>query len=77
MHTFSFGELALIFGIVIVLFGGSRLASVGKSLGEGISNFKKGLANGSGDDKQLKAPVAPQQPQTNVVDVDHKDAPKV
>ena len=42
-HSFSFGELAIIFGIVIVLFGGSRLASIGKSLGEGISNFKKGL----------------------------------
>ncbi|KAB8037698.1 twin-arginine translocase TatA/TatE family subunit [Silvanigrella paludirubra] len=43
MHSFSFGELALIFGIVIVLFGGNRLSSIGKSLGEGISNFKKGL----------------------------------
>lgn len=42
-HSISFGELALVFGIVIVLFGGSRLASIGKSLGEGISNFKKGL----------------------------------
>jgi len=43
MHSFSFGELALIFGIVIVLFGGNRLSSIGKSLREGISNFKKGL----------------------------------
>jgi len=43
MHSFSFGEIALIFGIVVILFGGSRLASIGKSLGEGISNFKKGL----------------------------------
>jgi sec-independent protein translocase protein TatA len=77
MHTFSFGELALIFGIVIVLFGGSRLASVGKSLGEGISNFKKGLNNSSvaEEKQQLKATV--QQSQTQVVDVDHKDTPKV
>ncbi len=43
LHSFSFGELLLIFGIVLILFGGSRLASVGKSLGEGIANFKKGL----------------------------------
>jgi sec-independent protein translocase protein TatA len=50
LHSFSFGELALIFGIIIVLFGGSRLASVGKSLGEGIANFKKGL-NSANDDK--------------------------
>ncbi|APJ04264.1 Sec-independent protein translocase subunit TatA/TatB [Silvanigrella aquatica] len=75
MHTFSFGELALIFGIVIVLFGGSRLASVGKSLGEGISNFKKGLNSSNADEKQLKSPSS--QSQTQVVDVDHKDIPKV
>jgi len=43
MHTFSIGELALIFGIVVILFGSSRLAKIGKSLGEGIANFKKGL----------------------------------
>jgi len=75
MHTFSFGELALIFGIVVVLFGGKRIASVGKALGEGISNFKKGL-NGVSDDKQLNPPAV-QQNQAHVVDVEHKDAPKV
>ncbi|WP_186646997.1 Sec-independent protein translocase subunit TatA/TatB [Fluviispira vulneris] len=79
MHSFSFGELALIFGIVIVLFGGSRLAVVGRSLGEGISNFKKGLSNGAQpEDKQLKAPTTPVQNQNlaQVVDVEHKDSPK-
>lgn len=76
MHTFSFGELALIFGIVVVLFGGKRIASVGKALGEGISNFKKGLNGASTDEKQLNPPTA-QQTQAHVVDVEHKDAPKV
>ena len=51
MHSFSFGEIALIFGIVVILFGGSRLASIGKSLGEGIANFKKGL---NGDPNEQK-----------------------
>ena len=63
LHSFSFGELALVFGIVIVLFGGSRLASIGKSLGEGISNFKKGL-NASQEEKA--APVV-QEPKVQVV----------
>ncbi len=54
LHSLSFGELALIFGIVLVLFGGSRLASVGKSLGEGIANFKRGL-NAGADDKSAPA----------------------
>lgn len=63
MHSFSFGEIALIFGIVVILFGGSRLASIGKSLGEGISNFKKGL-NGGEEPKshnQSQAQIAKQQ----------------
>lgn len=50
MHSFSFGELALVFGIILVLFGGSRLASIGEALGKGISNFKKGL-NSNGEEK--------------------------
>ena len=29
--------------VVLVLFGGSRLGDIGKGLGEGIKNFKKGL----------------------------------
>ncbi len=45
-------ELFIIFLIVIVLFGASRLPKLGKGLGEGLSNFKRGL---SGQDK-LEAP---------------------
>jgi sec-independent protein translocase protein TatA len=29
--------------IVLVLFGAGRLAGIGKGLGEGIRNFKKGV----------------------------------
>ena len=39
-------ELFLILLIVIVLFGASRLPQLGRGLGEGISNFKRGLKNG-------------------------------
>lgn len=31
--------------VVLLLFGPNRLASVGKELGEGIRNFKKGVAD--------------------------------
>jgi sec-independent protein translocase protein TatA len=43
-------ELILIFLIVIILFGSSRLAGIGKGLGEGIRNFKKGM---KGDEEDL------------------------
>ncbi|MEO1082777.1 MAG: twin-arginine translocase TatA/TatE family subunit [Acidobacteriota bacterium] len=36
-------ELLIIFLIVVVLFGASRLPQIGRGLGEGITNFKKGL----------------------------------
>ncbi|MEL7058854.1 MAG: twin-arginine translocase TatA/TatE family subunit [Acidobacteriota bacterium] len=36
-------ELVIIFLIVVVLFGSSRLPQLGRGLGEGISNFKRGL----------------------------------
>jgi sec-independent protein translocase protein TatA len=37
------GELLIIALIAILLFGASRLSDIGKGLGEGIKNFKKGL----------------------------------
>ena len=38
-------ELVLILVIVLVLFGASRIGELGKGLGEGIRNFKKGLSD--------------------------------
>lgn len=48
------GSLSLTHWIIVVLvlllvFGPTRLAGVGKGLGEGIRNFKRGL---SGDDDE-------------------------
>jgi sec-independent protein translocase protein TatA len=37
------GEMILILLAVLILFGGSKLPALGKGLGEGIRNFKKGL----------------------------------
>ena len=43
MPSLGPAELMIIFLIVIVLFGASRLPQIGKGLGEGIRNFKKGM----------------------------------
>jgi sec-independent protein translocase protein TatA len=40
---FSFWHLLIITVIVLLLFGPNRLPSLGKSLGEAIRGFKKGL----------------------------------
>ena len=41
----GFQELLVIFLIVLVIFGASKLPLLGRGLGEGIRNFKKGLKN--------------------------------
>ena len=42
-------ELILIILIIVILFGARRLPELGKSLGEGIKNFRKSL---SGKDRE-------------------------
>lgn len=39
-------ELLLLFGLVVLLFGASKLPEVGRGLGQGIQNFKKALKGG-------------------------------
>ena len=46
MGRFGFQEILLIVAVALVFFGGTRLPALGKGLGEGIRNFKKGLRGG-------------------------------
>lgn len=46
-------ELVVILVIVLVIFGGGKLAGVGKSLGQGISEFKNAMKS---DPKDPEAP---------------------
>jgi len=48
MFGLGFPELILIFVIVIVIFGTSRIPELGKGLGEGIRNFKKAIKDDDG-----------------------------
>ncbi|UCH94629.1 MAG: twin-arginine translocase TatA/TatE family subunit [Candidatus Aminicenantes bacterium] len=41
--SLGFWEILLIVLLVAVLFGGKKLAQLGKGLGEGIVNFKNSL----------------------------------
>jgi sec-independent protein translocase protein TatA len=50
-------HLLLILGIALLIFGPSKLAGLGKGLGEGIRNFKSALKDGESEakDEQKKA----------------------
>ena len=43
-------QIIIIALIVLLLFGASRLSEIGKGLGEGIRNFKKGISDEGDDD---------------------------
>lgn len=44
-------EILIILGIALLLFGAGRLADIGKGLGEGIRNFKKGIREDDDEDE--------------------------
>ena len=55
-------ELLIIALIVLLLFGAQRLPKLGRSLGQGISSFKRGLNDdGSLDDEERPVVVAEAQ----------------
>jgi sec-independent protein translocase protein TatA len=49
MGGFSIWHLLLVLVVAMLLFGAGRVSEMGKGLGEGIRNFKKGLRE---DDEQ-------------------------
>jgi sec-independent protein translocase protein TatA len=46
MPRLGLGELLVLLLIIVVLFGSSKIPQLGKGLGEGIRNFRKGLRGG-------------------------------
>lgn len=55
MFGLGTSELIIILVLVLIIFGAGKLPNVGKSLGEGLRNFKEGMKEGgegkSKDDK--------------------------
>ena len=55
MGEFSIWHWLLVIAIALLLFGPSKLGSLGKGLGEGIRNFKSALKEGTEEKKDEKA----------------------
>lgn len=49
--TLGVSELLVILLILVLIFGASKLPQLGRGLGEGIRNFKKGLKTDEGADE--------------------------
>lgn len=52
MFGLGLPEMMVILVIALVVFGPSKLPSLGKSLGEAIRGFKKGLEDDSTEEKK-------------------------
>ena len=50
-------ELLIILGIVVLLFGATRLTDVGKGLGRGIKEFRKEMKADDEDEEKEKEPA--------------------
>ena len=59
-------ELIIIALVVLLLFGATRLPKLGRSMGESISGFKKGLNDASDDDIVEVTPVVSETAKTEV-----------
>jgi len=69
------GELLIILLIAVVLFGAGRFADIGKGLGQGIRNFKKGMRETAADD-EIAAKKIDDGKDDKMVDVKEKTEPK-
>ncbi|HZN15036.1 MAG TPA: twin-arginine translocase TatA/TatE family subunit [Acidimicrobiales bacterium] len=47
-------ELLIILAVVLLLFGGTRLPKLARSLGQASKEFKEGVAEGQRDDEDAK-----------------------
>jgi sec-independent protein translocase protein TatA len=45
-------ELLIVFAIALLIFGPSKIAGLGKGLGEGIRNFKSGISGDKTDEEK-------------------------
>lgn len=45
-RSFGWPEILLILGVLVLVFGASRLPQMGLSLGKGLREFKRGITGG-------------------------------
>jgi sec-independent protein translocase protein TatA len=56
----GFGELLLIFVVILLIFGASKLPQLGDALGKGIKNFKRSVTGNDEIDVTPKKEALPE-----------------
>ena len=60
----GFGELLLIFIVIMLIFGSSKLPQLGDALGKGIKNFKRSVSGDNEIDVTPKKEAIPEPKST-------------
>ena len=55
----GFGEILIIFAVLLIFFGPSKLPQLGASLGQAIRGFKKGIHEADLDEAEAAAKKLP------------------
>ena len=50
-------ELLIILAIILLLFGGSKLPQLSRSIGTSIKELRKGVSDGAKEEKKTSAPT--------------------
>ncbi len=66
-------EIWIVLAVIVVIFGASRLPALGRNLGQGITEFKRGVGEAVRDDGK---PDASRKPDTPKPDTPKPDTPK-
>jgi sec-independent protein translocase protein TatA len=74
MGEFSITHLLLLLFIVLIFFGPGRLPGLGKSLGEAIRGFKKGLDNTTPPDANQNQPSQPAARHVSPIELPHNSS---
>jgi len=54
MFGLGIGEIVLLIGLFVLLFGAKRIPQIAKGLGEGIRNFRSSVKEGEEDPDRLE-----------------------
>lgn len=58
-------DIAIVFGVALLVFGPKKLPELGKALGQGIGNFKKAITDAQDEVKQA---VSTEEPPPKAID---------
>ena len=57
LFNLGFPEIAIIFVLILLLFGGKKIPELMRGLGKGVKSFKEGMKDVENDVKEIKKDI--------------------